>query len=241
MSVVLEARSVSKVFSQGSNKIHALKKVSVSFNAGEFVVIWGASGSGKSSLLSILAGLDKPSSGQVMLNNKRIDNVTESKQAQIRRDNIGFVFQSFHLVPSLNALENVQLPLDLKKDPLSQKKALQLLKKVGLDHRAKNFSNQLSGGEQQRVAMARALISEPQILFADEPTGSLDAQNSNDVIELLQKLRIEQQTTLVMVTHEPSIAALADRVISLSDGKVVDDQSGKAFAKKSATLLAASH
>lgn len=237
MSVVLEAHSISKVFSQGKKRIHALRKVSLRFKEGEFVVIWGTSGSGKSSLLSILAGLDKPSSGQVFLNKKRIDNITENQQAELRREHIGFVFQSFHLVPSLTALENVQLPLDLKKDPQAQKKALDLLKKVGLDQRSKNFSYQLSGGEQQRVAMARALIAEPQILFADEPTGSLDAQNSQEIINLLQKLRKERQTTLIMVTHEASLAALADRVIILNDGQVIKEQSGKSFAKKSAVVL----
>ncbi|MDF2378791.1 MAG: ABC transporter ATP-binding protein [Candidatus Gracilibacteria bacterium] len=232
MSVVLEAQSIGKVFPQGKKNIHALKNVSLKFQKGEFVVIWGSSGSGKSSLLSILAGLDKPSSGKIFLDGDRIDTISESEQALLRRDQIGFVFQSFHLVPSLTALENIQLPLDLKKDPQASKKARELLKSVGLDHRAQNFSYQLSGGEQQRVALARALISEPQILFADEPTGSLDSQNSKEILVLLQKLRKKKETTLVLVTHEPALASLADRVITLKDGQLVEDQSGKTFAKK---------
>jgi len=221
---LLLAKNITKVFRQGEREVTALKGISLEFLAGEFTVIWGSSGSGKSSLLSILAGLDQPSSGEVWLAEKRIDKLSEDRLAEIRKREIGFVFQSFHLIPVLNAVENVALPLQLQNDPEALQKSEELLKRVGLSERLKNFPHQLSGGEQQRVAIARALVAKPKILFADEPTGNLDAENGQAVLDLLLELQSEQKATLIMVSHEVKIAEKAARIVTLEDGQVVRDE-----------------
>lgn len=218
--VILEARSITKTYIAGDRPITVLDKVSLAVNEGEFLVVQGESGSGKSTLLSVLSGLDAIDSGSVLINGRDITNCREDELAPLRNDFFGFVFQSFHLVPSLTALENVMFPAELRGDPVAEKKAEQLLLRVGLSDRAANFPHQLSGGEKQRCAICRALINDPRIIFADEPTGNLDSVNGKAVLELLLELHGERNTTLVLVTHSSEIAARAGRVISLRDGKI---------------------
>ena len=219
-SPILVAEEVSKQYSRGGQRIQVLSGVSLSVEPGEFVVVAGSSGSGKTTLLSILSGLDAPSSGRVIAAGRDITGLSEDELAPLRNRLIGFVFQAFHLIPSLNALENVMFPAEVNKDRAARAKALALLEKVGLLDRAANFPEQLSGGEQQRVAICRAVINGPALIFADEPTGNLDSRNSEGIIELLVDLQRRQATTLVMATHSPTLAARADRIIRLHDGIV---------------------
>ncbi|MFV0439158.1 MAG: ABC transporter ATP-binding protein [Desulfopila sp.] len=219
---ILCACELTKTYTIGDRQESVLDSVSLKVAAGEFVVIAGSSGSGKTTLLSILSGLDRPSGGRVILAGKDITELAEDDLAYVRNELTGFVFQAFHLVPSLNALENVMLPAELKKDPAAREKAEQLLVRVGLWKRYRNFPQQLSGGEKQRVAICRALINNPKIVFADEPTGNLDSENSRGIIELLLDLHGEHDTTLVMATHSQEVAARADRTIHLRDGVLQD-------------------
>lgn len=220
MTQIIEAIDLSKHFSPGGQHVQVLQNISLSIGAGEFVVVAGSSGSGKSTLLSVLSGLDKPDGGQVTLDSVEITPLSEDELAPIRNELIGFVFQSFHLIPSLTALENVKFPAELRKDKRADAKARELLEKVGMSHRAANYPSQMSGGEQQRVAICRALINEPKIVFADEPTGNLDSENSDGIIELLYNLHKESKTTLVIATHSRSLAARAERIIYLQDGRI---------------------
>ncbi len=217
----LEARSVSKTYSIDSRAMTVLDTISLSVEVGEFLVIKGESGSGKSTLLSILSGLDRPDTGRVLLGDRDITDLTEDDLAPVRNAVFGFVFQSFHLIPSLTAVENVMFPAELAGDPHARDKAERLLERVGLTGRAHSFPHQLSGGEKQRCAICRALINEPRILFADEPTGNLDAANGRAVLALLQELHRERRTTLILVTHSQEIAQSADRVVTLRDGRFV--------------------
>lgn len=217
---IVQADKVSKHFNLGGQRIQVLHDISLSVEVGEFVVVAGSSGSGKSTLLSVLSGLDKPDQGRIELCSVDITPLSEDQLAPIRNKLIGFVFQSFHLIPSLNAIENIQFPAELRKDPSAREKARELLNKVGLHHRAENFPSQMSGGEQQRVAICRALINEPKIVFADEPTGNLDSENSKGIIELLYNLHAELSTTLVIATHSHSLANRAGRIIRLCDGGI---------------------
>ena len=217
---VVEAKQVTKTYTIGDREIRVLDNVSLSVQEGEFLVVEGSSGSGKTTLLSLLSGLDKPSSGRVFLKNKDITDTSEDDLAPLRNEFIGFVFQSFHLVPSLTALENVMFPAELKHDTEAFDKAAKLLKRVGLQNRIDNFPHQLSGGEMQRVAMCRAVINDPKIIFADEPTGNLDSENGQAVLELLLEFQKERKTTLLLVTHSLEIAKLADRMIILKDGRI---------------------
>jgi len=217
---VLEAKQVTKTYTIGDREIRVLDSVSLSVQKGEFVVVEGSSGSGKTTLLSLLSGLDKPTSGRVFLKDQDITDTSEDDLAPLRNEIIGFVFQSFHLVPSLTALENVMFPAELKHDTEAFDKAAKLLKRVGLQKRIDNFPHQLSGGEMQRVAMCRAVINNPKIIFADEPTGNLDSENGQAVLELLLEFQKERKTTLVLVTHSLDIAELADRMIILKDGRI---------------------
>jgi len=217
---VLEAIEVSKVYTIGDRRIPVVDRVSLSVLAGECLVVAGSSGSGKTTLLSLLSGLDKPTSGRVRVLEKDITDMGEDELAPLRNEGIGFVFQSFHLIPSLTALENVMFPAELKGDLAAHTKAQSLLRRVGLTDRGGNFPHQLSGGEKQRVAICRALINDPAIVFADEPTGNLDSSNGEAILSLLLELHRERQTTLVIVTHNAEIAGLADRVITLQDGKI---------------------
>lgn len=218
--VILEARELSKTYTIGERQESVLEAVSIGVGHGEFVVIAGSSGSGKTTLLSILSGLDRPSNGRVIMAGRDITDLSEDQLAPVRNELTGFVFQAFHLVPSLNALENVMFPAELKRDPAAAEKASILLKRVGLWNRRHNYPQQLSGGEKQRVAICRALVNNPKIIFADEPTGNLDSENSRSIIELLLELHREHNTTLVMATHSHEVAALADRIIHLHDGRL---------------------
>jgi putative ABC transport system ATP-binding protein len=221
---IVEARQVTKTYRIGGRAIHVLDRVSLSVPAGEFLVVEGSSGSGKTTLLSLLSGLDKPTSGRVLIASSDITDTAEDDLAPLRNDMIGFVFQSFHLVPSLTALENVMFPAELKHDPRAYEKAYDLLKRVGLQKRSENFPHQLSGGELQRVAMCRALINHPKIIFADEPTGNLDSENGKAILQLLLEFQQELKTTLILVTHSIDIARMADRMIILKDGRVTTEQ-----------------
>jgi putative ABC transport system ATP-binding protein len=218
---ILEARSITKTYTAGSRLIRVLDNVSLTVFDGEFLVVQGESGSGKSTLLSVLSGLDNIDSGRVLIAEKDITSLHEDELAPLRNSFFGFVFQSFHLVPSLTALENVMFPAELRGDPRAWEKASRLLDRVGLSDRAASFPHQLSGGERQRCAICRALINDPRIIFADEPTGNLDSMNGKAVLGLLLELHRERNTTLVLVTHNTDIAAKAGRVLTLRDGRIV--------------------
>ena len=218
---VVEARNLTKTYTIADREICVLDEVSLSVAEGEFLVVEGSSGSGKTTLLSLLSGLDKPSSGRVLLEEMDITEATEDDLAPLRNETIGFVFQSFHLVPSLTALENVMFPAEIRRDPQAHDKAAELLKRVGMQKRSDNYPHQLSGGEMQRVAICRAVINNPKIIFADEPTGNLDSENGKAVLDLLLEFQKEHRTTLVLVTHSVDIARIADRMIVLKDGRIV--------------------
>lgn len=219
---ILEVQQVSKSYHIGDRRLDVLQNVSLTIAAGEFVAIVGSSGSGKSTLLSLMSGLDHPTNGRICLEGQDITDRTEDELAPVRNGTIGFVFQSFHLVPSLSAIENIMFPAEIRGDTLALEKAETLLRRVDLLDRADNFPHQLSGGEKQRVAICRALINDPKIVFADEPTGNLDTANGQAILDLLLDLRRERNTTLLLVTHDTAIAALADRIIQLQDGRVVE-------------------
>jgi putative ABC transport system ATP-binding protein len=218
---ILEARTVSKTYTIDSRKIVVLDQVSLAVAEGEFLVIEGQSGSGKSTLLSILSGLDRPDGGRVLLEQRDITDLHEDDLAPLRNGTFGFVFQAYHLVPSLTALENVMFPAELRGDSQAREKAEGLLARMGLAQRSASFPHQLSGGEKQRCAICRALVNNPRLIFADEPTGNLDSVNGTAVLELLLELHRERKTTLILVTHSPEIARMADRVITLRDGRSV--------------------
>jgi putative ABC transport system ATP-binding protein len=217
---IIEARNITKTYTISERQIRVLDDVSLSVSRGEFLVIEGSSGSGKTTLISLLSGLDKPTAGRIFLEENDITETSEDALAPLRNSIIGFVFQSFHLVPSLTAIENIMFPAELKRDPLAYDKAYALLTRVGLEKRSSNLPNQLSGGEMQRVAICRALINNPKIIFADEPTGNLDSENGRAIIDLLLEFHKERQTTMVLVTHNADIAAMADRMIILADGRI---------------------
>jgi putative ABC transport system ATP-binding protein len=223
---MLIADDLQKTYRSGGRPLSALKNVSFQVQPGETVAIVGPSGSGKTTLLGLLAGLDRPSGGRVLLDGTDMGALSEDGRAKLRREKIGFVFQSFQLIPTLTARENVAVPLDLAGNGGGAARADELLERVGLGGRGHHYPAQLSGGEQQRVAVARAFIHRPSILFADEPTGNLDAATGQRIIELMMELNRERGTTLVLVTHDPDLAARARRVIRLADGAVVSDERG---------------
>lgn len=223
MSIV-EAKQISKTYRIGDREIPVLTDISLSIHSGEFLVVEGSSGSGKTTLLSLLSGLDKPTKGRIIVDGNDITDVAEDDLAPMRNQLFGFVFQSFHLVPSLSALENVMFPAELRRDRQAGRKALDLLQRVGLSHRTDNFPHQLSGGEMQRVAICRALINHPRIIFADEPTGNLDSENGSAILELLTEFHHEQDSTMILVTHNQEIAARADRIVRLEDGRINGDK-----------------
>jgi putative ABC transport system ATP-binding protein len=220
---VLIVENLSKQYRSGGQQLAAVKNVSFQVEPGETVAIVGPSGSGKTTLLGLLAGLDRPTSGTVRLDGTDMGALSEDARARLRRERIGFVFQSFQLIPTLTARENVEVPLELRGEG-SGDRADDLLARVGLGGRGHHFPSQLSGGEQQRVAIARAFVHRPSILFADEPTGNLDAATGGRIIELLTELNREIGTTLVLVTHDMDLAARTRRVIRLADGVVVSDE-----------------
>lgn len=219
--VVVKACDVSKVVSTAEQELVILDGINLEINAGESVALVGASGSGKTTLLGILAGLDLPSAGKVQLGEYALTELDEEQRAKVRGAMVGFVFQTFQLLHSLSALENVMLPVELKHGTGARDKAIELLDRVGLGERRGHYPRQLSGGEQQRVAIARAFACEPQVLFADEPTGNLDTLTGGRVIDLLFKLNEEFATTLVLVTHEERLAARCDRALEIAAGRLV--------------------
>ncbi len=220
---MIEVRDARKWIQNGARRVDILKGISLTIPPGQFVAIVGASGSGKSTLLGLLAGLDSPSAGEIFLDGVPIHNLAESELARVRGRKIGFVFQSYQLIQTLTALENVLLPYELNVEGNGLKKARQMLDEVGLKERMDHYPVQLSGGEQQRVALARAFVAEPPIVMADEPTGNLDSANGKLVLDLLLERNRRAGTTLVLVTHDPEIASRADRKIVLRDGVVVED------------------
>ena len=231
---MLRTKELTKaVYSQGQELV-ILSDVSLTVNERDTVAIVGVSGSGKSTLLSLLAGVDTPSRGEVHLADEPLHKLDEDQRAAVRAQNVGFVFQSFHLLPGLSALENVMLPIELKEEKRAKERATELLEKVGLKDRLHHYPNQLSGGEQQRVAIARAFASEPKILFADEPTGNLDTKNGNKVSDLLFDLNQQLGTTLVLVTHDDRLAKRCQRIVRLEAGKVIEDASNHSL--KQATV-----
>jgi putative ABC transport system ATP-binding protein len=220
---MLVARNLSKEYRSGDNRLTVLRDVNFSIPQGALVAIVGPSGSGKTTLLGLLAGLDTPSTGQVILDGSDMTAMNEDQRARLRGEKVGFVFQSFQLIATLTALENVQVPLELRGESGAGERARELLARVGLGDRLDHFPTQLSGGEQQRVAIARAFANAPRILFADEPTGNLDSDTGARIVELLESLNRESRTTIILVTHDHGLAARAQRIIRLSDGRVVSD------------------
>jgi putative ABC transport system ATP-binding protein len=222
-SAVLAAHNISKKVSSPEGSLTILSDVSFSIAPGESVAVVGPSGAGKSTLLALLAGLDLPTEGYVVLNGANLGQLDEDGRARVRAESVGFVFQSFHLVPSLNALENVMLPLELAGGSDARDASRAIIDRVGLGERWSHYPAQLSGGEKQRVAIARAFATEPAVLFADEPTGNLDTRTGETIMELMFELNRKSSTTLVLVTHDNSLAARCDRVLSLDAGKLVGD------------------
>ena len=222
---MIQVKELHMQLPSGGRNISILSGVTFSVPAKQRLAIVGRSGSGKSTLLGLLAGLDWPSSGEVHMNGVCVTELDEKRLAQFRRQNIGYVFQSYHLISTLTAKENIAVPLDLQHDQSADTRALALLDAVGLADRAQHYPAQLSGGEQQRVAVARAFANRPPILLADEPTGNLDAASSSQIIDLLLRLNDEYGATLVFVTHDSSLSRCADRVVTLSDGHIVGDES----------------
>ena len=220
---MIEVRNVKRWIQNGSRRVDILKGISLSIPAGQFIAIVGASGSGKSTLLGLLAGLDTPSEGEIWLDGTPIHNLAEGDLATVRGRKIGFVFQSYQLISTLTALENVLLPFELNVEGSGLKQARSLLEAVGLGERMDHYPVQLSGGEQQRVALARAFVVNPPIVMADEPTGNLDSANGRLVLDLLLEHNNRAGATLVLVTHDPEIAARADRKIVLKDGMIIED------------------
>lgn len=223
MEKVIEVKNLFKLYRVGDSIVRALNGINLSIYAGEFCAIVGTSGSGKSTLLNMLAGLEKPTKGEVVINGEHMERLKEDQLVSFRRDHIGFIFQSFHLIGTMNALENVALLLSFRGERKESrlKKADAMLDMVNLKKHKKHLPNQMSGGQQQRVGVARALVVEPEIIFADEPTGNLDSHTSKEVMELMQKVVREQNRTLVMVTHDNELAAYADRVFHIIDGEIV--------------------
>lgn len=223
MRKVIEVKHLYKLYRLGDEVVRALDGVDFSIYEGEFCAIVGTSGSGKSTLLNMLAGLERPTKGEVIISGKHIEKLNEEQLVTFRREHVGFIFQSFHLLGTMNALENIALPLSFRGVPknVRMKKAEKLLKLVKLEKHGKHLPTQMSGGQQQRVGVARALVVEPDIIFADEPTGNLDSHTSEEVMQLMKQIVREQNMTLVMVTHDNHLAEYADRVFHIIDGKIV--------------------
>ncbi|HIZ13997.1 MAG TPA: ABC transporter ATP-binding protein [Candidatus Mediterraneibacter stercorigallinarum] len=229
MKEIISVNNLYKLYRIGDSAVRALDGVSFGIREGEFCAIVGTSGSGKSTLLNMLAGLERPTRGEVIISGQHIEKLKEDELVRFRRENVGFIFQSFHLLGTMNALENVALPLTFRGEARKArlKKANRMLELVSLGKHKMHMPNQMSGGQQQRVGVARALVADPKIIFADEPTGNLDSRTSEDVMRLMQKIVREQKRTLVMVTHDPHEAEYADRVLHIIDGKIVRIQENR--------------
>ncbi len=222
MSIILETKQLCKYYGTNENQVKAVDHVNIKINQGEFVAIVGKSGSGKSTLLHMLGGLDTPTKGKVIISDKDIYQMKEDNLAVFRRRKIGFIFQAFNLVSSINVWENIVLPLGLDGKKVDEEYVNDIITTLGIENRIHNLPNTLSGGQQQRVAIARALVTRPDILFADEPTGNLDSKTSDEVIALLKMTAKKYGQTIVMITHDDEIAQVADRVLVIEDGQVVD-------------------
>lgn len=225
-SPVLSTRGLCKEYRVGESVVRALDGVNIEVSAGEFVCVSGRSGSGKSTLLSLLAGLESPSAGEIQILGRRIDSMDEQERLRFRRENIGFIFQLYNLMPQYTTLENVALPLAIRGVPIEsrEKLAMQVLKSVGLADRAEHKPTELSGGQQQRVSVARAIIAQPSLVFADEPTGNLDTKSGADLMNLLTDIFRQRGTTFILVSHDPEMDKYTDRTIVLSDGRVIENK-----------------
>lgn len=221
---MIELRNVEKTVRSGDEQLTILHSLSLTIADGQFVSVVGASGSGKSTLLGLIAGLDAPSSGEILIDGEDITKLNEDKLATLRSEKIGFVFQSFHLIPSLTAFENVLIPMEIAGMKNARKRANELLESIELTNRAHHYPSQLSGGEQQRIAIARAFANNPKILLADEPTGNLDSKNGRHIFDLMTELHRTNGTTLVLVTHDEELSSQAQRQIRLKDGRIVDEK-----------------
>jgi putative ABC transport system ATP-binding protein len=224
MATILSVRNISKTYKSGDRTLTVLDNIQFSVEAGSTLSIVGPSGSGKTTLLGLCAGLDRASSGTVELHNIALDNLNEDQRAQVRNEHVGFIFQNFQLIPTLTALENVMVPLELRGEKNIKRRALELLDKVGLAERGHHYPAQLSGGEQQRVSLARAFSNNPKILFADEPTGNLDAETSEKIVNLIFELNKAAGTTLVLVTHDMDLASRTGRIIRIKGGRIIADE-----------------
>ena len=218
---ILKVENLTKIYGENLNKVVALDNVSFTVEKGEFVAIVGASGSGKSTLLHLIGGVDRPTSGKVYIDNKNIYDLNDDKLALFRRRQVGLIYQFYNLIPILNIEENITLPLELDNRKVDNKYLKQLLELLGLENRKNHLPNQLSGGEQQRTSIGRALITNPTIILADEPTGNLDSKASDEIVALLKKTNKEYKQTIIMITHNMEIAKCADRIIKIEDGKIV--------------------
>jgi putative ABC transport system ATP-binding protein len=216
----IELKDVSKTYVNGDIKTEALKKVNLRINSGEFVVVLGPSGSGKSTLLNVLSGLDVTSSGEIIINNQNITGLKEKGLTEFRRNNLGFIFQQYNLLSTLTVRENVELGYHIGKDPFDID---DLIKEVGLEDQKDKYPHQMSGGQQQRVSIARALVKKPFVLFCDEPTGALDEKTGKDILKLLKELNETLKTTIILITHNPAIGQIADRIIKMNSGEIVLD------------------
>ena len=225
---VIRVSSLYKIYHVGETSVRALNGVDFEINRGEFVAIVGTSGSGKSTLLNMMAGLERPTKGEIVIAGVHIEKMDQRQLVTFRREKVGFIFQSYNLLNTMNAVENVALPLSFRGGPKKErtKQALQYMELVGVKNQAKHMPNQMSGGQQQRVGIARALVVNPQIIFADEPTGNLDSKTTMEVLRLMQRIVREQKQTLVMVTHDNNLASYADRRIRIVDGKIVGIEEG---------------
>lgn len=221
---ILKVENLIKTYGKGENKIEALKSINLTVNKGEFVAIVGASGSGKSTLLHLLGGLDRPTSGKVIIDGESIYDYKEEKLAIFRRRKVGFIFQFFNLIPILDVEENMALPALLDNDKVDKEYLEEIIKLLGLDERKTHLPSELSGGQQQRVSIGRALLNKPSIILADEPTGNLDSKNSKEVIELLKISSKKYNQTLILITHDINIASMADRVLTIRDGEIISDK-----------------
>ncbi|GAA0706563.1 ABC transporter ATP-binding protein [Paraclostridium ghonii] len=220
---ILRVENLTKTYGEGENKVEALKNINLSINKGEFVAIIGASGSGKSTLLHLLGGLDRPTTGKVIIDEKSIYDYNDDELSIFRRRKVGFIFQFFNLIPVLDVEENIELPVILDNEKADKKYLDEIINILNLNERRSHLPSELSGGQQQRVSIGRALINKPSIVLADEPTGNLDSKNTRDVIELLKLTARKFNQTLILITHDTDIATMADRVITIEDGEIIKD------------------